>query len=130
MKYVLEWTETVEYRTEIEVDEPIRSVTAAVAMVDRLDRAEFDKAFIGVAERAVTFTPRNFLLRPDACPACGDNPLGNSYGISRYDNKTRICTRCELFEAMADLDGLVLTGPGLAEAYDEHDDDGEGSDQP
>jgi hypothetical protein len=124
MKYVLEWTETVEYRTEIEVEQPIRSVEAAVEMVDRLDRAEFEKAFIGVPDRVVTFTPKNFLLRPDvSCPACGD-PLG-AYGISRYDNKTRLCTRCEVFEAMADLEGMALMGPGLAEPYDEHDDDAE-----
>lgn len=126
MKYILEWTETAEYRTEIEVDEPIRSQTAAEEEVVQLDRAEFDKAFMGVSDRSVTFTPRNFLFSPDtACPACGD-PLG-AYGVSRYDNKTRLCTRCEVFEAMADLEGNVLMGPGLAESYDEHDDDGEGN---
>jgi hypothetical protein len=114
MKYILEWTETVEYRKVVEVDEPIRSDSAAEEMVTNLDRDEFDEAFLAVAERTVTFTPKAFLLNPrDMCPGCGD-PLG-SYAMSRYDNKTRVCNRCGTFEALADLDGQVLTGPGLAE---------------
>jgi hypothetical protein len=114
MKYILEWTETVEYRTEVEVDEPIRSTTEAEQLVTNLDRDEFDRAFQAVTDRSVWFRPEAFDLNPTStCPACGD-PLG-SYAVSRFDNTTRICNRCGTFEAIADFAGQVLDGPGRAE---------------
>jgi transcription initiation factor IIE alpha subunit len=114
MKYILEWTETVEYRKVVEVDEPIRSTTEAEELVTNLDKEEFDGAFQGVPERSVWFTPEAHELNPTStCPACGD-PLG-SYAMSRFDNKTRVCNRCGTFEALADFEGLFLTGPGRAE---------------
>lgn len=50
------------------------------------------------------------LPKAELCPGCGE-PLGQ-YAISRFDNETRICNDCGTAEAMGDLAGVKLLGPG------------------
>lgn len=50
---------------------------------------------------------------PGRCPGCGDFIDGRG-ARSRFDNETRICTRCGMYEALADLTGRGVVWPGIA----------------
>lgn len=43
------------------------------------------------------------------CANCGKEIIGHNYGLSRKDNKTRLCSTCESREAMQEAEekGLI-----------------------
>lgn len=51
------------------------------------------------------------------CPRCGGGIPNNTHrgqypgALSRYDNKTMICSACGTDEALSDMLGTPLTGP-------------------
>lgn len=56
------------------------------------------------------------------CPACGAAMLSPFVALSRFDNRTKVCSDCGTYEAMVQFDALMggrdpkgaLKAPGLA----------------
>lgn len=66
---------------------------------------------LGLIDPPERTTPR----MADICPGCGYLVDGRA-ARSRFDNETRICTPCGMYEALADLTNVGLARPGVAQS--------------
>jgi hypothetical protein len=50
---------------------------------------------------------------PPVCPLCRVNPIGHP-ALSRFDNKTEVCSACGLREALGMASGKLRDGMAMA----------------
>lgn len=66
-----------------------------------------DEVFINNLLLGKTIEDMYFVYRirtdKDKCPLCGNSIFGESYALSRRDNKTYICPKCGMKEAIQDM---------------------------
>ena len=61
------------------------------------------------------------MSKPIECPGCGNNFEEPRAALSRFDNKTKVCSECGQYEAMVQIDAMFsgydprasLTGFGI-----------------
>ena len=46
------------------------------------------------------------MSKPIECPGCGDKFEETRAALSRFDNKTKVCSECGTFEAMVQIDAM------------------------
>lgn len=46
------------------------------------------------------------MIKTIECPGCGDKFPEHKAALSRFDNKTKVCSECGTFEAMVQIDAM------------------------